>query len=57
MKFHIQCIKSKHMIHYKDFSDQFIHIIDGPPILPFRTVLICSPREQHYSEFRKHMAD
>lgn len=55
----LECIKTTRMIHYKNLSDQFVHIIDGhepPLILPFRTVLICSPHEKHYSEFRKHMS-
>lgn len=54
----LEC-KSTKMLHYKHLSEEFVHIIDGhapPSTLPFRSVLICSPRENHYSEFRKHMA-
>lgn len=55
----LECIKRTHMIHYKKLTDHFVHIIDGHEpslIVPFRVVLICSPREKHYSELRKHMA-
>lgn len=43
------------LVRYKGLN--FVHIVDGhapSEIIRFRVVLICSPREIHYSELEKH---
>jgi hypothetical protein len=52
----VECLTNNGLVKYAEHSRCFVHIVDGHHpygALPFKTVLICSPRKMHYEKFEK----